>query len=358
MNKVTVPSVELKPERRARPTVFDIVTHYEPQAHYHFSRRLRNEFDVLAKKYYRSTWMLGSYGGKAHMQTDIRGIGVASCIEVGRLAMRLGKLPELLENVFELFLEAQTRELASGDIARIQVSFSKAVERSWERDCVAGAFSRVFGMDCSFMSHSENQLELGQCVAYQTIVQYLRENGLYHSAHRNRIETVQRHLHQEVGRYENHKFYVRPTAVDNGVPLLQFCYTGEAPDSMVEAFMIGYTDEKPEFVPLEGYRSERGRYVTLDDYERASRRYGGLWVLQQDLVRYLFPQQVGVVYLFCDADGWPEEDRWFSWEELLANAHEFICTMPEGYRSAIGTSGYRLSGGATAAHCYRSSFDS
>ena len=29
----------------------------------------------------------------------------------------------------------------------------------------------------------------------------------------------------------------------------------------------------------------------------------------------------------------------------LANAHEFICTMPEAYRSLIGTSGLRLSGG-------------
>jgi len=29
----------------------------------------------------------------------------------------------------------------------------------------------------------------------------------------------------------------------------------------------------------------------------------------------------------------------------LANAHEFICTMPDGYRSLIGASGTRLSGG-------------
>ena len=300
-----------------RPTLFDLLAHFEPQAHYQFSRRVRNDFENLAKKYYKSTWMLGSYGGKAHMQTDIRGIGVASRIEVGRLVLREGMLQDLIENAFDLFREAQDRELASGKIDRILIRFNKSAERLKERDYISRAFSNAFAQSCTFMNHDENLLELGHCVVYQTIVQYLREDGLYHSAHRNRIETVQRHLQQEVGRYENFKFYVRPTAVRQDIPQLDFCYTGEAPDKMVEAFMTGYTEENPQFIPSEVFAQERDKFVGLRDYERASRRYGGLWVLQQDIVRFLFPQQVSVLYLFFDGELQPEVERWLSWDELF-----------------------------------------
>ena len=102
-----------------RPTLFDILAHFEPQAHYQFSRRVRNDFELLANRYYKSTWMLGSYGGKAHMHTDIRGIGVASRIEIGRLVLRESNFQALIESAFELFNQAQERHLASGKIDRL-----------------------------------------------------------------------------------------------------------------------------------------------------------------------------------------------------------------------------------------------
>ncbi|MBT7913042.1 hypothetical protein HN588_03945, partial [Candidatus Bathyarchaeota archaeon] len=45
--------------------------------------------------------------------------------------------------------------------------------------------------------------------------------------------------------------------------------------------------------------------------------FGGLWVLQTDIVRYLFPQQVNVLYLFFDEELQPETGRFFGWEELF-----------------------------------------
>ena len=63
---------------------------------------------------------------------------------------------------------------------------------------------------------------------YQTIVQFMREDGRFHSAHRDSIETLLRHLHQEVGRYENHKFYVLPRKGVKAVPHIEFVYTGKS----------------------------------------------------------------------------------------------------------------------------------
>lgn len=298
-------------------TVFDITAFFEPSAHFQYTRRVRSEFDELAKTYSRSTWMLGSHGGRARLQTDIQGIGVATRLEIGRLTFGEESQKELISNAFELFHEAQRRGLVSGPIDRLTVRFNKADQRAAERESIRQAFAEAFeGIECSFLSRERHLLEVGQCIVYQTVVQYLREDGLYHSAHRNRIEKVRRHLQQEVGRYENHKFYVRPQAVAGAVPKLDFCYTGAEADRLVEAFMEGYTDEKPLFVPPADFAVQREEFVELVDYERASRRFGGLWVLQQDIVRYLFPQQVSVLYLFFDDQVQPELDRWFTWEEL------------------------------------------
>jgi hypothetical protein len=203
------------------------------------------------------------------------------------------------------------------------VHFPKADERPGERAVVQQAFHDVFvddpiggGGDCSFLSAEIDRLELGRTVAYQTLTTYLREDGLYHSAHRSRIDKVQRHLQQEVGRYENHRFFLRTHApVDGAVPQIDFCYTGESRDARVEAFMEGYTTEKVEFVSREAYRAGTD-FVGLADYERASRRFGGLWILQSDLVRLLMPQQTAVLYLFFDAQTQPELDRVFTWDEL------------------------------------------
>ena len=72
------------------PKIFDITAHFEPSAHFQYSRRVRKEFDVLARTYAKSTWMLGSHGGRARLQTDIKGIGVATRVEIGRLAFTGG----------------------------------------------------------------------------------------------------------------------------------------------------------------------------------------------------------------------------------------------------------------------------
>jgi hypothetical protein len=299
-------------------TIFDFTAHCEPSAHYKFSRRVRRDFDILADEYAESTWMLGTFGGKARLQTDVQGIGVATRMEIGRLSLRRGRRKGLLQSAFELFREACDKGLGSGPVDRILVRFPDASDRPQERELIRQAYVEAYGEPCAFLSREQNLLELGYCTIYQSVVQYLREDGLYHSVHRDDIERVQRHLHQEVGRYENHKFYVRPESAAGAVPKLIFCYTGASADRGVEAYLEGYTEVRPEFVAAEHFSRDRGQYVRLKDYERASRRYGGLWVLQSDLVRYLSPPQIGVIYLFFNEDLQPELDAYFSWEQLRA----------------------------------------
>ncbi len=306
------------PVAMPKPTMFDMATHYEPSAHFKFSRRVRNEFEALARDYSRNTWLMGGYGGKPVMQTDIQGIGVASRVEIGRLSLREGSQGTLLQSAFEFFRECGDRGLASGPIDRILVHFSKADHRPRQRETLRQVFGDVFGgAECSFLARERDLLEMGRCVAYQSLIQYLREDGLYHSAHRGRIEALQRHLHQEVGRYENHKFYVRPEAVEGGVPRVVFCYTGASPDRRAEAFVEAYTDEMVQYVEPQEFQDHRDGYVGLRDYERASRRFGGLWILQGDVVRHLMAQQVGVLYLFFDDQMTPAFDRSFTWDELV-----------------------------------------
>ncbi len=308
-----------------RPIVFDLVAHYEPSAHFQFTRRVRNNFDELANEYSRSTWLLGRYGGRAIMQTDIEGIGVACRVEIGRLVLREGNQSELILSAMQMFRQAQDRELASGPVSRVLVHFPKADNRPREREIVRGAFDEVFAeadgeteLDSAFLVEGLARLELGRCVEYQTLISYLREDGHFHSAHRNRIDKVQRHLQQEVGRYESHRFFLRTHPPQPGeVPVIDFCYTGDRADVRVEAFMEGYTGEKVEFVPRQLYERQSGQFTGLADYERASRRFGKLWILQSDLVRRLMPQQVSVLYLFFDQQLQPELARTFSWDELF-----------------------------------------
>ena len=310
-----------------RPIVFDLVAHYEPSAHFQFSRRVRNEFDELAKEYTRSTWLLGRYGGRPVMQTDIRGIGVASRVEIGRLVLREGKQAELIGSAMQMFAACQEKNLASGAISRVMINFPKASERPKERTVVREAFDTIFaaeqdrGASSCFVAWEIDHLEIGRCVTYQSLTQYLREDGIYHSKHRGRVDAVQRHLQQEVGRYESHRFFVRPQR-QQGTPSLSFCYTGDSADRRVEAFMAGYTDEALEFISAEDYESQRSQFSSLSDYERASRRFGGLWILQNDIVRKLYSQQVGALYLFFDENRRPELDRVFTWDELYERQRE------------------------------------
>ncbi len=306
-------------DRLPIPKVFDITVHFEPSAHFRFTRRIRNEFDELARRHAQSTWMLGSHGGKAKMQTDIQGIGLATRMEVGKLSLREGRQQQLLASAFALCKSASEQGLSSGGVERLLVRFPKAVVRTKEREHVRRAFVEVFGASsCSFLAIDPGQLELGHCTTYQSIVQYMREDGLYHNKHRDRIEVLLRHLHQEVGRYENFKFYVRPQAVEGKIPEISFCYTGAECDRSIAAYIEGYTEIRPHFVPGDEFQAEREQYVGLKDYERASRRFGGIWVRQNDLVRYLTPNQLGVLYLFFNGEMQPEEGRYLSWDELHA----------------------------------------
>ncbi|MCA9645094.1 MAG: hypothetical protein KC492_30600, partial [Myxococcales bacterium] len=232
-------------------------------------------------------------------------------------SLRGGSQMRLIESALRLFRESDERHLASGPISRILVHFKRCDERQAERDLIRQAFATVFdGANCCFLNYERDQLEIGQAVSYQSLVQYLREDGPYHSSHRSRIEIVQRHLQQEVGRYENHHFFVRPVLVEGGIPQIEFVYTGEYRDRKVEAFVEGYTEEKPIYIEPAAFRTQRATFVELKDYERASRRFGGVWVLQRDIVRLLLPQQVAVLYLFFDEQLFPEVERAFTWEQL------------------------------------------
>jgi len=304
-------------EQLPLPKVFDITVHYEPSAHFRFTRKIRNDFDELARKHGQSTWLLGSHGGKARMQTDIQGIGLATRLEVGRLSVRQGSQRLLLESAFNLCKVASEKELSSGGVDRLAVKFPKAVFREDARIQVSKAFNSIFGgPPCAFLAVDQNHIELGYCVRYQGILQFMREDGVYHSAHREQIEVLLRHLHQEVGRYENVKFFVRPTLQEGSIPHIDYIYTGAERERSIEAYVEGYAKIKPEFVKNSQFDSERKSYVGLKDYERASRRFGGIGVKQSDIVRHLNPNQVGVLYLFLDKNLQIEEDRFLKWSEL------------------------------------------
>jgi hypothetical protein len=299
------------------PAIFGLTAHYEPSAHFTFSRRVRRNFDDLAREFTKWTLLLGKFGGRPVMQTDIQGIGVASRLEIGRLVLReRDQQPQLL-SAFEMFKACQDRSLASGPIDRILTYVPRADENARRREILKRAFYTAFGRECAFLAIDRDQLEIGHCVAYQSLVQFLREDGLYHSAHRARIEKLQRHLQQEVGRYESLRFFVRPTAVENSIPELAVCYSGSEADPLAEAYVREYTGETSCFVPTQELEAERESYLELEDYERASRRFGGLCVLQQDVVRYLDPTQVSRLYLLLDEHGQPETGRPLRWQELF-----------------------------------------
>jgi hypothetical protein len=302
---------------KSRPTIFDIVAYFQPSSHFKYSRRVRKEFDEIAREYAKSTWLLGKYGGKARMQTDIAGIGVATKVEIGRLSLRADNRLNLIQSAFELFRECEKRQLVSGGIERILVNFQRADERERDRQAIAKAYHASFPEEaCCFLNRESNLLEIGQAVEYQTLTQYMREDGLYHSAHRTRVDALYRHLSQDVGRYENHRFFIRPQKVEGDIPLIDFCYTGDSASRTIEAFVEGYTDEQLVFVSPEQFQSQRSAFVQLKDYERASRRYGGLWILQDDIIRHLMRQQLSILYLFFDGSGEPAIDVDFSWDDL------------------------------------------
>jgi hypothetical protein len=274
---------------------------------------------------------------------------------VGKLSLREGRQQLLLESAFALCKSASEQGLSSGGVERLLVRFPKALQRSKEREHVRSAFLEVFGAtSCSFLAIDPDQLELGYCTTYQSIVQYLREDGLYHSKHRDLIEVLLRHLHQEVGRYENFKFHVRPQAVEGQNPAIRFCYTGAECDRSVEAYIEGYTEIRPHFVSGDEFQAEREQYIGLKDYERASRRFGGIWVRQDDLVRYLTRNQIAGLYLFFNGEMRPEEGRYLNWDELharqgksrvISKSARFSPTFLDSVLEALLADGFLVSSG-------------
>ena len=300
------------------PTLFDMTAYYEASADFRFSSGTRSRFASLAKRHNNHTWLLGRFGGRAKMHSDARGIGVGTRVEVGRLALGEWQHQGQVKDVFELFQETQENAVASGPIDRILVGFRHAELKEQERSKVFQAFVDVFDPEgCTFLLHSKDLIELGYCRRYQTLVQFLREDGPYHSCYRDRVEIIRKHLQEQVGRYEDHSFFVRPEQISGERPRFTFCYTGQSPDRAVEVYLQAYLEESPEFVGPEAFNAERNRYVSLRDYERASRRFGSLWVLQGDVVRFLPARQVGGLYLFFDADGDPEVGRRLTWDQLF-----------------------------------------
>ena len=80
------------------PKVFDVTVHYEPGAHFRFTRKIRNDFDDLARRHAQSTWLLGSHGGKKLACRRIyRALGWLRG-GVGRLSLREGRQGDLLRS--------------------------------------------------------------------------------------------------------------------------------------------------------------------------------------------------------------------------------------------------------------------
>jgi hypothetical protein len=300
------------------PTTFAITVFYQANARYHCSRRIRKRFDELARTYFSPTWMLGRYGGKARLRTEIEGIAVATRVEIGRVAFREESAGQLLASAFALLRQAHEQGLTSGILDRLFVRFPKADQRLAVREEIQRACATIFaGKPCIFLAHERDLLELGHCFVFQTVTQYMRQDGLYHSDHRATIGTVRRHLQQEVGRYENYRFFVKPKAVHGSVPYLTFYYTGAGPNRKIEIFMEEYTKVRPVFVSAENFQAAREEFIDLEDYERGSRRFGGLWVLQNDIVRYLEPSELNLLYLFFNHKLQPALDLNLNWGELV-----------------------------------------
>jgi hypothetical protein len=298
------------------PQTFDLRANYEPSAGYALSPIVRRGLKQLAKQYRRPTLMTGRHSGKPVLHTDIKGISVGTRIEVSRLVLRRSAQAKVLADAFRLFVEAADRGIASGPIRRIVLHFHKAAKLPHPRAAARKAFAEVFESDCCFLANRKHELELGRAVEHQTLLEHLRESGPYHSDHQPRVEAVQSELNLQPGRYENHRFFVEPLAVDAAKPRVRFCYSGERANKLVETAMGQKTDERLAFITPGEVAARSAAFVSLADYEHASRRFGTLWVMQGDLIRALDRQRASALYLFLDESARLQADRWFTWQQL------------------------------------------
>lgn len=305
-----------KTMKKLLPQTFDLAAHYEPRADFALTANVRRALEDLSKKHSRMTFMTGRHSGRPELRTDIKGISVGTRIELSRLVFRKASLHESFVDALQMFKEADQLGVASGPLERITLSYPKHLLRPDPRARAAEAFTQVFGSKCCFFTTHNRLLEMGQVVEHQTLIEHLFESGPYHSDHIKRVEAVRSELQKQPGRYENHKVIVRPQFTPGEHPQVEFCYSGDEPDNLVEVAMRQKASERLRFITSAELAEHADRYVSLSDYEEGARRYGRLWVLQGDLVRNADRQRFAVIHLFFDAQDKPLLDRAFTWQEL------------------------------------------
>ena len=303
-----------------RPMSFDLTAHYEAKSGFSITPSLRRSLDELADRYSRLALMTGKHSGKPALHTDIRGISVGTRIEVSRLVFRPSAQARVLAETFRLFVETAQRGVTSGPIRRIILNYRKADRWAQPRAAAKAAFAKVFGCGCCFLStyHTlkHKHIEIGRTVVHQTLLQHLWETGPYHSCHQASVEAVTNELQSQPGRYENHRFFVEPIARPGQLPKLRFCYSGNQSDILVETAMRRKTDVLLSFIDGGEVAARSSAFVSLSDYEQASRRFGKLWVMQDDLVRALERQRASVFFLFLDEVGHRPTNQWLTWQQL------------------------------------------
>lgn len=304
------------------PQTFDLVAHYEPRADFSLTASVRRALDELAKRHSRMTFMTGRHSGRPELRTDIKGISVGTRIELSRLVFRQASQRETFVDALELFKEADNLGVASGPLDRITLSYPKHLYRPEPRAQAAEAFAEVFGRRCRFLTTPNRLLEMGQVVEHQTLVQHLFESGPYHSDHSRRVEAVRTELQKQPGRYENHRVFIRPTFTPGEHPEVQFYYSGDEPDNLVEVAMRQRASERLKFIPTAEVEADPDSFVSLTDYDEGARRYGRLWVLQGDLVRNTDRQRFAAIHLFFDEHDNPLLDETFTWQQLYERMRE------------------------------------
>lgn len=300
-----------------RPQVYDLVAHYEPRSDFALSASIRKGLKKLGRRYTRATWMTGSHAGRPSIHTDMKGISIGTRIEVSRLSLRRKSRMGLVADVFRLFIEAADKGIASGPINRLTVKFPRADRRTEARAAVHEAFAEVFGGECCFMRKYEHYLYIGRAVVHQAMIHHLREDGPYHSDHQPRVERVQNELGRMPGRYEGYRFIVEPLFTPGARPEVKFCYSGEAPNRVIEVSMQQKTEEDLVYVPGDEVDNGAERFVSLSDYDHGSRRFGNLWFMQDGLIRSLDRDWLPLIYLFMDEKFEPMMDASFTWQELF-----------------------------------------
>ena len=296
--------------------VYDLAAHYEPRSDFALSARLRHDVKDLAKKYGRPAWMTGAYSGEPTIHTDMKGIAIGTRIEMSSLITKPSARQSRIADVFRCFVEAEERGISSGPIARMTVRFDFADRRVDLRAPIQEAFEEVFGSQCCFQFQFNNYLRIGRAVVHQHLIHHLSEDGPYHSDYQPQVEKVRNELHRQPGRYEGYRYFVEPLFTPGQYPTIKFCYTGPAPDKLIEVTLRQKGGEELVFLTEAEIAADPQRFVSLNDYDLGARRFGNLWVMQEGMLRKIDRVWLPLIYLFMDENFQPILDRTFSWEKL------------------------------------------